>query len=260
MIIRRVIGLFWLFGVVLGCASTVPVTKYLPEQTENVLPFFTAGQPIAAVETPRSFLLLSLEPTVLANRPYVRLWILYHNISQEPYLLEPLRFTSLTITSVAREKSGTTTPESPTKILADISNQEAAAMIAEAIGGTLQGMAARPTTVDTRFDNGSSARTTIYDQEEKRDVIADRTANAMANTAMWYDIYRNSLSDGILRRNTVFPGESVNGNIYLPIPPPEKVEYVYNERDPRNVRFFVRIDLALSGENQNIYFTPIEGE
>jgi hypothetical protein len=260
MIIRRVIGLFWLFGVVLGCASTVPVTKYLPEQTENVLPFFTAGQPIAAVETPRSFLLLSLEPTVLANRPYVRLWILYHNISQEPYLLEPLRFTSLTITSISLGRSESSDPESPTKILADISNEKASALIMQAIGGTLQAMAARPTTAVTRFDDGSSATTTVYDETEKQERAVDRTASAMVNTAMWYEIYQNSVSDGILRRNTVFPGQSVNGYIYFPFPTKERLYRREKERYLRSMNYLFTVGMDLPDDKQSISFTPIEGE
>ena len=243
-----------------GCASTVPEPKFMPEQSQNVFPFFTRGQPIAAIQSANAFMLLSLEPTILADRRYFRLWILYQSTSEEPYLLEPKRFVSLTITSISKGKTGTSTPESPTKILADISNEKALSMIIQAIGGTLQAMAARPTTAETRFNDGSSATTTINDQQEKRDMVADRTANAMANTAMWYEIYQNSISDGILRRNTVFPGRSVNGFIYFPFPARRKWNEADNENYPSNVNEFLRVDLDLPGESRNIYFTPIEGE
>lgn len=260
MIIRKILRLFLLSAIILGCASTVPVPKFMPEQGQNVFPFFTKGQPIAAVQSTDGFMLLSMEPTILANRRYIRLWILYQNTSEEPYLLEPKSFVSLTITSISKGKTGTSTPESPTKILADISNEKALSMIMQAIGGTLETMAARPTTAETRFNDGSSATTTIYDQQEKRDIVADRTANAMANTAMWYEIYQNSISDGILRRNTVFPGRSVNGYIYFPFPASRKWKYEANARYPSNVNYFLRVDFDLPGESQSILFTPIEGE
>lgn len=260
MINCKIVRIILMITFFTGCASTVPEPKFMPEQSQNVFPFFTKGQPIAAVQSTSAFMLMSIEPTILANRRYVRLWILYQNTSEEPYLLEPKRFVSLTITSISKGKTGTSTPESPTKILADISNEKALSMIMQAIGGTLQAMAAGPTTAETRFNDGSSATTTIYDQQEKRDIVADRTANTMANTAMWYEIYQNSISDGILRRNTVFPGRSVNGYIYFPFPTGRKWRYADNESYLSSANEFLRVDLDLPGTSQSIYFTPIEGE
>ena len=257
MINCKIVRIILMITFFTGCASTVPEPKFMPEQSQNVFPFFTRGQPIAAIQSANAFMLLSLEPTILADRRYFRLWILYQNISEEPYLLEPLRFVSLTITSISKGKSGTSTPESPTKILADISNEKALSMIMQVIGGALQTMAARPTTAETRFDDGSSATTTFNDQREK---ATDRAAKAMANTAMWYEIYQNSIGEGILRRNTVFPGRSVNGLIYFPFPAGRKWKYEDNARHPSNVNEFLRVDLDLPGESRNIYFTPIEGE
>ena len=91
-----------LISIVVGCASTTPVTKYLPEQRQNVFPFFTSGQPIAAVQADEAFMLMSLEPTHVAGRPYIRLWLLYQNTSDQPYLLEPLKFTTLTTKCISR--------------------------------------------------------------------------------------------------------------------------------------------------------------
>jgi hypothetical protein len=260
MIIRRIMGLFLLSAVGLGCASTVPEPKFMPEKSENVFPFFTKGQPIAAVHSTGAFMLVAIEPTVLANQRYFRLWLLYQNTSEEPYLLEPLEFTTLTVTSPSKEKTGSSKPESPTKILAHISNDKALSLIMQAIGGSLEAMAAGPTKVETRFNDGSSASTTIYDQKQKRDVIADRTADAMANTAAWYEIYQNSISDGILRRNTVFPGQSVNGYIYFPFPTPRKFEFGEFESYSSRAEDFLRVDLDLPADWRSIYFTPIEGE
>ena len=256
----KIAGIFLMITLFTSCATTVPETKYMPKESDDVFPFFSKGQPIAAVQSPNAFMLMSLEPTILADRRYVRLWILYQNTSEEPYLLEPKSFVSLTITSISKGKTGTSTPESPTKILADISNEKALSMIMQAIGGTLQTMAARPTTAETRFNDGSSATTTINDQQEKRDRVADRTAKAMANSAIWYEIYENSISDGILRRNTVFPGRSVNGYIYFPFPRGRKWRYADNESYLSSANEFLRVDLDLPGESRTIYFTPIEGE
>jgi hypothetical protein len=253
-------GIILLIIFLTGCASTVPETKLMPRESDNVFPFFKAGQPIAAVQSTNAFMLLSMDRTILAQQPFFRLWILYQNNSEEPYLLEPLRFVSLNVTSIAQKKMGTSTPQSPTKILAALSNEKALSMIVEAIGGTLQEMAAQPTSAKTKFNDGSSTTTTFNDQHEKREQIADRTTNSMANTAMWYDIYRNSLSDGILRRNTVFPGQSVNGYIFFPFPGIKKSDYKENANISSDVKYFLTVEMDLSGEKQTIDFTPIEGE
>ncbi len=117
-------------------------------------------------------------------------------------------------------------PESPTKILANISNEKAKSLIVQSIGGTFETMSINPTTAKTRLDDGSTLTTTLNDKKEKQDIVTNRTANTMANTAIWYDTYINSVSNGILRRNTVFPGQSVNGYIYFPFPD----QWEFNDR------------------------------
>ncbi len=253
MIIRRFIHIILFPVIVLSCASTVPVTKYMPQKSKNIFPFFVSGQPIAAVQSEDAFLLLSLEPIILARRPYIRLWLLYQNTSNEPYLLEPLRFSTLRVSSFAWVGSRSSEPESPTRILAHISNEKAAIQIMQAIGGTLQTMAVEPTTAKTRFNDGSSATTTFNDQSEKRDRVVDRTINNMTNTALWYDLFQNSFSSGILRRNTVFPGQSVNGFIYFP--------YGWDEdKTLGSMLYDYIVALRMPGGTQNVHFKPIEGE
>jgi len=212
-----VLGLLTMI-ITLGCASTLPVTKYLPREDENVLPFFSAGQPIAALETTTEFILLAVEPVIMFGDPYVRLWVLFNNRADDHYLLEPLKFATLEVTSKLNEKLVTSEPESPTKILAHIKNEKAVAQIMLGIGGALQSIGTSPTKAQTKFSDGSSATTTFNDSDEKRSVIVDKTLNSMTNTALWYDIYANSISEGILKRNTIFSGQSVNGYIYFAVP------------------------------------------
>jgi len=260
MMKSKLVGIILMIIFITGCASTIPEIKLMPKASDSVFPFFTSGQPIAAVQSADAFMLLALERTTLGYGPYFRLWILYHNISEKPYLLEPQRFVSLNVTSISKRTVGKSYPESPTKMLAAISNEKAISMIMQAIGGTLQEMTVKPTTAETRSNGKTSATTTFNDQKEKQDMVADRTSLAMTNTALWYDIYRNSLSDGILRRNTVFPGQSVNGYIYFPYPIAKKSDYKDNEGFPSNLEYFLKVELELSGESLNIYFTPIAGE
>lgn len=257
----------------MGCAIAVPVpvTKYCPEPQQNVFSFFADGQPIAAVQTQDAFLLMFLDPTMLGNMSYMRLWILYQNTSSQPYLLEPLKFASLMTTRISKNRSESCVAESPTKILKHISDEKAALMIAQAIGGALLAMTVRPTTTTTHgyvnsgpTTSSFSVVTTANDGAQKRDAASSQTAEAIANTAMWYDVYQRSVSKGILRKNTVFPGQSVNGYIYFPSPhkmtgrtPSRSGAY---KRYIRSMDYMHVIAITAITGIESIKFMPIAGE
>jgi hypothetical protein len=88
----------------------------------------------------------------------------------------------------------------------------------------------------------------------------------MTNTSMWDELYQNSISEGILRRNTVFPGQSVNGYIYFPLPSLLLVntDFWYtamNYNDfVKSMDFTHVVSLNLPKGAQEIEFTPIVGE
>ena len=269
MCIRNTVLAIVLFSFFVGCASTVvPVTKYNPEPQQNVFPFFTKGQPIAAVQIQDAFMLMALEPTRLG---YIRLWVLYQNTSDEPYLLEPLKLASLTTTRISKHKSESCSAESPTKILKYISDEKAVLMIVQTIGGALQAMAVAPSTTSTHgyVNSGSSissfsATTTVNDELEKRANVFSRTAEAMMNTAMWYDIYKRSVSNGLLRKNTVFPGQSVNGYIYFPFPSNLTSRTTWRseayKRYIRSMDYMHVVSINTATGIESIKFMPIEGE
>ena len=210
-----------------GCASTVPLTVYQPRDTASVQSFFRNGAAIGAIYGDSVFALAQVESVDLVNygEAYVRLWLLVENHSSMPMLVEPLKCASLNIESTGiaaahrHASSGnpvTLTPASPTKILAMISNAKATSAILSGIGAALEAAAAQPTkAVTTHSNNYTSETTTLNDKGEKERGILDRRATQRASTSDWYDSFKSSVNQGILRRNTLFPGEGVNGYIYF---------------------------------------------
>lgn len=77
----------------------------------------------------------------------------------------------------------------------------------------------------------------------------------MVSTAILYDIFQSSVNSGILRRNTIFPGESVNGYIYFPIPADEN-GFLLIKPESHNYRLFITTQIG----SKVIEFTPAEGE
>lgn len=198
--------------LVSSCASTKPPAIFIPREEIQVSSFYRNGLPIGTINGDSSFIMISMEPVFVSGSKYMRLWFLYKNNSSIPFLLEPLKAVKLHI--LGEKKSyPDINPESPTKILARIENEKATQLILQAIGGTLEALSTQPTTITNRSGEEWKAN----DQSEKAQVVTDRTISKISTTAQLYNIFKNSMNTGILRRNTIFSGESANGYIYFPL-------------------------------------------
>jgi hypothetical protein len=222
--------------LVLGCASNPP-TVYMPSAGEEVVPFFANGQPIAAVDSDEAFLLMAVEPARVGSMECARVWLLYQNKTDEPYLLEPMKFATLIVNS-----EPVRAPQTPTSLLERVSNDQAVSMIVSAIGGSLEAAAAAP---------------------KDRNRVLDRTEDALTDAQVWYAIYKSSLNQGILRRNTVFPQQSVNGYIYFALDDPADTAPTWGNtgkkrRKPAETQY--RVACSLPAGSKEIAFLPIEGE
>jgi hypothetical protein len=140
-------------------------------------------------------------------------------------------------------------PEKPAVILNNIDNQKLMANITTAIGGALEEISTRPTTVTTKTASGETIQSTVNNKSEKEAVIRDRTNQSIASTSYWYELYSGSVSEGLLRKNTVFPNRSVNGYVCFPMASVfSGVDYDYH--------FLINIP----NNNCDIQFVPAQGE
>jgi hypothetical protein len=242
---------------VAGCASTVPLTVFQPRDTASVKSFFHAGAAIGAVYGDSVFALVQMEPFYLQQegKDYARLWLLIQNRSSRPMLVEPLKCAVLRIESTGDASNWTPvsfTPSSPTKILATISNAQAVSQILSGIGATLEAVAAQPTSATTTSstDLRWSETTTFNDKAEKQRAIHDRESARASAANDWYESFKGSVNQGILRRNTLFAGDGVNGYIYFQVP--------FHQPDATVRRYVVTLELP--GGEQVATFDPIEGE
>jgi hypothetical protein len=265
MSMRRVV-VWGLLALVLlgGCASTLPDTVFQPREMPGVQSFFRNGAAIAAISGDSVFALSQVEPVTVGNgAPYARLWLLVENHSSKPLLVEPLKCASLRVEStgmVKKDQFGNTlsfkgeplelAAASPTAILASVTNAQATASILNSIGAALEAGAQRPTTANTTVD-GKTYTTTVNDVDEKRQAIIDRRASRMTSSDAWYEAFKASVNAGILRRNTLFPGEGVNGYIYFKVP--------MTQQPPQPIRRYV-VTLRMPEGEKVATFEPIEGE
>ena len=197
-----------------GCAHTSVPLLFEPVSAPSISTIYTNGVPIASVSTDSLFLLLALDQTQIAGDKYFRLWILAQNVSDTNMLLEPSKTFMLNadpkeLSKV--QKNFSMSAQSPTVILNSIEDEEATHSIITAIGGALEAASAKNTTITSNRGD----KYTVHDVHEKRDVINQQTSSSMTSISNWYSIFKSSITSGILRKNTLFPGQGVNGYLYF---------------------------------------------
>ncbi len=205
------LSLFLLFSILfIGCSPTHYFT-YEAKPSKDTNTFYSNGIPITSYKNNQEFLLFTTQETSLDSKKYLRVWLLLQNNSDLPYLLEP--YNIIEIIGTDGVETFTFKPQSPTKILDNIEAEKNASMILTSIGGALKAM----TTEGTKIKDNNGNEYKINDKEEKRDRVIELTNNDLNNTANWYNLFENSLNAGVLRKNTLFPHNSINGYIYFPL-------------------------------------------
>ncbi len=197
-------GSLWLAVLVAGCAATYrPPTVFQPVATATTHEFFSNGVPIAVVQGDSCAMLLAAEPTRIGTLQYLRLWWLYANQGRAPVLVEPLADISVVSRSRTSGEEQRVGVEPPSLILQRIRSEAATREIAAVIGGTLESAAA---TLD------DSREAAVHDRQRAR----DRTDEELAQARLACALYGESVNNGVLRRNTVLPGQGVHGYVYVP--------------------------------------------
>jgi len=249
---QPIVGVVLAILCAVGCASTRPGHVYLPTDDEAVYSYFVDGIPFALVQTECAEVVASLEPTRIGNSQYLRVYLSYENLTDEPYLLEPLRAMFMRGSEGDKpfprvEASG------PSQVLGRVRREKDAALFAQALVGALQAATVRPTTV-----KGPGTHIKIDDTDLKRLAIADRTAAAMAATEASGEGLRGFISGQILRRNTVWPGRLVDGFVYFPIPFVSPGSGGVSDDDLAEYVFHLTV--ATQCDSAYVEFRAIEGE
>ena len=141
-----------------GCATSLPPTVFVPSETPDATSYYREGKAYTALEDPVGAVLLTMRPTTLAERPFLKLWLRVENYSGRDFLLDPE---------------------------GDIS-------------------------LDRRIDGTS--KTKRFRPEPRRkllEALQDRRREALA------------LRETLLRKSTLFPGETMEGDVYFYFPAPE---------------------------------------
>jgi hypothetical protein len=195
-----------------GC-STIPKYPYVYEPTKGaeVFSYYVLGTPYAAIETDCADIRMSIGPTMLNQKYYMRVFISYNNLSDQPFLFYPLDSLSLCIED--NDKSNIISATSPNEIVRSIDITKNTALFFQALSGGIEAAAVRPTTI-----NGPGGTYKIDDVARKQQLAIDRAAGNMAVTDVLGEGLKTSFSSTVLRRHTIFPGGSLAGFAYFQAP------------------------------------------
>jgi hypothetical protein len=226
---------------------------FFPTPGPNTYCMYVTGpsMPIGIFFSDSAFYMYSLDTATVDSEKYLRMWLLYKNQSQTPYLLDPMKCLRLHMQSRQRSFSDIL-PTRPSKMLESLDNRQAIDEVSEKIGKALQALALIQTSsssLEEYFIQWGAISGPFYYMHGK--FAPSREGSLSADL---HAIFTDGINSGILGRYTVYPNNSVNGFIYFPFPGlrwnattagfSEAAEYVYT------------VELITPTGSKLIQFTP----
>jgi hypothetical protein len=207
-------------------ASEVEVLGERPERVESKLNLFPSTKdksycvygvetslPIGILFTDSAFYMYALEPTIVDEEKFIRLWLLYSNISQRPHDFNP--YEAIKINFITKESYyQNISALCPSEIEMSISNQSAIDSAKEIFCKQIEKMASLHRIAlkwELRF------LASLMSTEAFAHYVATDGRTQLSGIT-FENIIKQSVNDGILKRHIVYPNNSVHGFLFFPYP------------------------------------------
>jgi len=177
---------------------------FFPRESHNTFCMYGVGSsiPIGICFTDSAFYMYSIEPAIIDSEKYIKLWQLYKNLSQTKYDFDPMKCLKLHVYGKNNSYKDIL-PVNQSKIMDKIENQNAKRKIYEIMGEPLQKITTQQIKILSHFIADWGVDVPL------RGGVSPKVLN---------DIFQNSVNQGILKRNIIYPDNSVNGYVYFPFP------------------------------------------
>jgi hypothetical protein len=222
---------------------------YEPKETESVFSFYVNGNPVAAVISNSSAFQSSIEFNKLSQRHYLRVWVNFTNLSSKPVLLEPMNSFKLTQYKLIEKTKLELIPEYPSKIVQMIQSDKQSALLVNSFLGIIESVSTSATT----YYSSTGENIQVNDLQEKLKIVAENTGIRSENISRNFDQFINNLDTFFLKKNTVFPNQSVSGFIYFELEKGKNIEYQADE-----FAYILKSDFA--DINNSIHFLPVKAD
>jgi len=201
---------------------------FFPEAKDDAYCLYgsDASLPIGILFTDSAFYMYALETANVDSEKYIKLWLLYKNLSEQPYELNPM--TCIRLHVLGKDRSYNHIQPEPLSTMSNfVTKEKAVKEIYERIGETFQTLLLfqiliRPgilrsgggVPIDAKQGTNAdmSGKMQIQWNFEKDPVLMGTSTEFLST------IFSASINDGILDRHIVYPNNSVNGYVYFPFP------------------------------------------
>jgi hypothetical protein len=167
----------------------------------------------------------ALDTALVDSEKYIRLWLLYYNLMEQPFELNPVDCIIINVQGKNRIYKNIK-PENKSKILQMIPNEEVVRIIKERVAQTIQTLLLfqkliQPGYIRSIGINIDAKQGTDYDKSGKMEIrwnFQKDPALKGASTDYISSIYSLCVSDGLLKRHIVYPNNGVHGFLFFPYP------------------------------------------
>ncbi len=229
-----------------GCASTRPLVQYDAVPGPKINAFYIDGVSIASCPTDSCFFSLAIDQqAIVGGYGHLRVWFLYENTSSAPFLLRPWTILRMEIIDSVTGERYAVSAATPNELLTKIDKQEASEAALAFLGGV------------TRSLEAANSNMTPREQLRAQSTNVVAAAADIASTQQWYSIVRSSTTSGLLQKNTVDPGQSVNGYVYFPLKTQRRTftNLLFGSR-----RWKCAITATTPTGDQEVMFVPVDKE
>ncbi len=215
--------------------------------------------PIGVFFADSGLYMYAIDTAIIDSEKYIRLWLLYKNLSQTPYDLNPMKCTRLEMIAMNGNKRSYKNIRAapPGKIVTAVQSDEALDLIVSTIGGQLEALA-----TNQSKNEWEEYRHYLLGTMKFRGIVPHYAPFGPARegslSADLHTVFANSVNDGILKRHVVYPQNSVHGYIYFPFPGLNWKAGSGAQRDALEYRYVVAIETP--NESKVIEFLPAYGE
>jgi hypothetical protein len=198
--------------------------QYFPMDNPGVLCVYGTAStvPIAIIHTDSALYLASVDIDIVDGEKYVRLWLLYLNLSETPYDFNPAKDVRLSVSGKDRAFDDIP-PERNDWLWTVLDTGNVKGTISKSIQTSLKSMAVQRSEFlynDNVFLKLLALRAFLYMNKTRTgDMPSSFTpARDASLSGRLYDTYMRSVNVGLIGRNLVYPGNSLHGYLYFPHP------------------------------------------
>ena len=243
--------------------SVKPNLNLFPMANDNAYCVYGNGEslPIGILFTDSALYMYALDTALVDSEKYIRLWLLYYNLMEQPFELNPVDCIKINVQGKNRIYKNIK-PENKSSILQMIPNEGVVRIIKERVAQTIQTLLLfqkliQPGYIRSRGINIDAKQGTDYDKSGKMEIrwnFQKDPALKGASTDYISSIYSLCVSDGLLKRHIVYPNNGVHGFLFFPYPGLEWKST--NNRFDEAFDNQYELEIITPTETKTIVFTP----